>query len=49
MRMDIEKAYQQLAFKIPNSQLQLFSSDGHPAMLTNAEAFFEAAKDFINS
>lgn len=48
-RMDIEKVYKQLAFKIPNSQLQLFSSGGHPAMLTNAEAFFEAAKDFINS
>lgn len=48
-RIDIEKVYKQLALKIPNSQLRLFCSGGHPAMLTNAEAFFEAAKGFINS
>ncbi|MFQ9922275.1 MAG: alpha/beta fold hydrolase [Beduini sp.] len=48
-RMNIEKVYKQLAFKIPNSQLHLFPSGGHPAMLTNAEIFFETAKRFIKS
>jgi len=45
--INIEKTYKTLHAKIPNSELHLFSTGCHPAMLSNAKEFSDIAKKFF--
>ncbi len=45
--LDFSVLYPEMAGKITDSKVQLFPAGGHPAMLTNAEEFFDAAKIFF--
>lgn len=45
--VDMEKTYKILLTKIPNGKLHLFSTGGHPAMLSNAKEFSGIAKEFF--
>jgi pimeloyl-ACP methyl ester carboxylesterase len=42
-----EKVYGDILKKVPNGRMNLFDSGDHPAMLTNADAFYELSMDFL--
>lgn len=45
--IDFKLTYEKLQEKIPNCQLHLFQTGGHPAMLSNARCFSSFAKNFF--
>lgn len=46
-REDMAGEYKQMAKLVSKGKIHLFSSGGHPAMLTNAEAFLSLAEEFF--
>lgn len=45
--LDFPLTYERMQAKIPNGKLHFFPTGGHPAMLSNGEAFFLQAKQFF--
>ena len=45
--LDFNLLYSEIARKIADCRMHIFSSGGHPAMLTNAVEFFDIAKEFL--
>ena len=43
-----EKAYKRLISKIGHGEIHLFDTGGHPAMLSNQEAFHQLSRAFLN-
>ena len=43
----LEDVYKDMLTKIGHGSMHLFSSGGHPAMMTNQDAFYEMSKDFF--
>ena len=41
--------FKNLISKVQNGSMYIFEQGGHPAMLSNADKFFELAKEFLNS
>lgn len=46
--MYFQKSYGAMMKKVENSTMHLFAEGGHPAMLSNAEAFYEVSKQYFN-
>lgn len=46
-RKNIEEEYKHMTQLVPKGKMYLFSSGGHPAILTNAEIFLDVAKNFF--
>lgn len=42
-----EKVYGDILKQVPNGRMYLFENGDHPAMLTNADAFYDLSKDFF--
>lgn len=43
----LEDAYKDMLSKIGHGSMHLFQSGGHPAMMTNQDAFYEISNDFF--
>ena len=43
----LENTYRDMLAKIGHGRMHLFSSGGHPAMMTNQDVFYELSKDFF--
>lgn len=46
-RKNLEQEYKEMADLIPNAKMKIFEHGGHPTIATNAEAFFELARQFL--